>query len=193
MADVRRFYAAASRAYAVPAHLIVREMAIPLSKSDPQTSWRDAADLAGRARRGEVAFASLARSFSKAPSAPLGGALDPVSAGTVPQVVWQALSALEPGGISEPIELDGAIHLYQLVRGEPERTVSFEQALPDVIATLKRTRLASANARMATAAGASAPLAPAGTTGVLQLGSTPIEGIPAGKTAAAVRRIDPRQ
>jgi peptidyl-prolyl cis-trans isomerase SurA len=59
-------------------------------------------------------FASAARQFSAAPSAGAGGALDWLPLENLPPSLAPLLIGLAPGGVSEPVQVPGAVVLFQL-------------------------------------------------------------------------------
>ena len=60
-------------------------------------------------------FPELARRYSRSPTAAVGGDMGEVQSGQLPPELDEALAALKPGQISEPIYADGAIHILLLV------------------------------------------------------------------------------
>jgi peptidyl-prolyl cis-trans isomerase SurA len=59
-------------------------------------------------------FATAARTYSSAASAGKGGKIDWIPASSLPAVVASQLLRLKPGEISQPIDMDGAIGIFQL-------------------------------------------------------------------------------
>jgi peptidyl-prolyl cis-trans isomerase SurA len=59
-------------------------------------------------------FASAARQFSAAPSAGAGGALDWLPLENLPPSLAPLLIGLAPGGVSEPVQVPGAVVVFQL-------------------------------------------------------------------------------
>lgn len=64
--------------------------------------------------QGEAGFASAARRFSAAGSAGRGGRLDWIPIANLPPALAGAVLGLGPGGVSQPIEIQGAVALFQL-------------------------------------------------------------------------------
>lgn len=60
-------------------------------------------------------FPELARRYSRSPTAAVGGDMGEVQSGELPPELDEALVALKPGQISEPIYADGTIHILLLV------------------------------------------------------------------------------
>jgi peptidyl-prolyl cis-trans isomerase SurA len=64
--------------------------------------------------RGEAGFAAAARRFSAAGSASRGGRLDWIPIANLPPALAGAVLGLGPGGVSQPIDIQGAVALFQL-------------------------------------------------------------------------------
>lgn len=64
--------------------------------------------------QGEAAFASAARRFSAAGTAGRGGRLDWIPIANLPPALAGAVLGLGPGGVSQPIDIQGAVALFQL-------------------------------------------------------------------------------
>lgn len=60
-------------------------------------------------------FPELARRYSRSPTAAIGGDMGEVQSGQLPPELDEALTALQPGQISEPVFADGALHILLLV------------------------------------------------------------------------------
>ena len=95
------------------AHILVRvpEQATP----DRVEAARARAQKARDAARGGEDFASLAASFSDAPDALQGGALGWRSHDRLPQIFSGALSAMQPGEVSELLRSPAGFHVLKLV------------------------------------------------------------------------------
>lgn len=113
--------------------LLVSEILLPASTPE------SAAASMARAERisaldSPQAFATAARELSIAASSARGGELNWVAVEGLPPEIQATISALTPGQISRPVELDGAIGVYllrdveQVAAGTPE-TLSVDYAL----------------------------------------------------------------
>lgn len=60
------------------------------------------------------AFAQAARQYSAAPSRDQGGRVNWMSASNLPPALRPQIMALSPGQVTQPIEIDGALALFQL-------------------------------------------------------------------------------
>lgn len=86
----------------------------------PAARRNQAMELSG-SLRGEAAFANAARAHSLGPTAAEGGRVDWRNAATLPQQVLQAVGAVRPGQVTQPVRLaDGRYAIY-LVRQLEER------------------------------------------------------------------------
>jgi peptidyl-prolyl cis-trans isomerase SurA len=93
--------------------VLLSEIAIPQT---PETRAEVAA-LASRLSEtisGQAAFEAEARRVSRAPSAPRGGRIDWLDLSTVPPRIGDAVLALAPGEVSEPVDLGGFTALFLL-------------------------------------------------------------------------------
>jgi len=106
-AEVRRFYRANPRRFAIPQQIRLRHILIA------GDGGRCRALLAQARRRG-ADFAELARHHSQAENAADGGEVGYVSRGQLPPALDQAAFALEPGQVSEPVETEAGCHLLKL-------------------------------------------------------------------------------
>ena len=79
-------------------------------------------------------FASLAREISACPSGALGGSLGQIGPGDTTPEFEKALSALEPGVVSSPVETRYGVHLIRVARRIEGRQLPFE-AVRNEIAT----------------------------------------------------------
>ncbi|QYK40062.1 MAG: peptidylprolyl isomerase [Paracoccaceae bacterium] len=110
-AEIDRAIGQTSGATAV--RVLLSEIVLPAPPGGEAQARALARRLRGEARS-EAAFAAAARRYSAAGSAANGGALDwrPVSA--LPPTLAAAVLGLAPGQVSEPIDVDGGIALFQL-------------------------------------------------------------------------------
>lgn len=89
-----------------------------LLRTSPQLSEREAAQVLSELRQrveGGASFADLARQYSEDGSASMGGDLGWAGPGQYVPEFEQALNALEPGQVSQPVVSRFGVHLIQLV------------------------------------------------------------------------------
>lgn len=89
-----------------------------LLRTSPQLSEREAAQVLSELRQrveGGASFADLARQYSEDGSAAMGGDLGWAGPGQFVPEFEQALNALEPGQVSQPVVSRFGVHLIQLV------------------------------------------------------------------------------
>ena len=97
--------------------------------------------------RAEIAagtdFADKAREFSEdVGSAELGGDLGAAGRGIFAPEFEEALWALEPGELSQPVETEFGVHLIKLIAVEEQEVPSLDERRPDIVADLRREELA---------------------------------------------------
>ncbi|WP_112309370.1 peptidylprolyl isomerase [Pseudogemmobacter bohemicus] len=111
-AEVDRFLEAATRPRAMKVQ--VSELVIPAEPGREAEAMALAERLSGEVKT-EGAFASAARQYSAAPTAPGGGRVpDWLQLSNLPPTISSQLLALAPGQTSTPITVPGAIVLFQL-------------------------------------------------------------------------------
>lgn len=110
--DVDRALEASARPRAL--RVLTSELVIPVPEG---SDGRDQLALAQRLSEtisSEAAFASAARQYSAAPTAGRGGQLDWIPLANLPGVIGAAVLALGPGEVSDPVQVPGAVVLFQL-------------------------------------------------------------------------------
>lgn len=88
---------------------------------------------------GGASFEEIAAELSEdAGSAASGGDLGLVGAGVFPPAFEDALSSLEPGGVSEPVQTEIGVHLVKLVDIETVEVPTLEERRDAIVADLRR-------------------------------------------------------
>ena len=110
-----------------------------------QRSVDDAVAVLEQARNdilGGASFEELAAELSEDPGAAAnGGDLGAVGAGVFPPAFEDALSSLEPGGLSEPVVTEFGVHLIKLVDIKTMEVPTLESRRDAIIADLRRTEV----------------------------------------------------
>lgn len=101
--------------------LRVREIFLPLNEPEEDAQVRGTARRLIEQLRGGADFASLARQFSQAATASVGGDLGWLTPGSMPDAVAEALASMKPGQVAGPIRTFGG---YYIVRLEDTRRIS---------------------------------------------------------------------
>ncbi len=140
--DIQRAYDQKRDAYALPERIRLRTLALPLGADDPaRQQTRDRArELRDRILAGEVPF-------DKATSddATLQDDADWIETGSLGAPIRDALRPLSPGGLSEPVEIDGSLYLVQLVDHQPARIRSVEEVAPQIEKELRKAEFTRLN------------------------------------------------
>lgn len=97
----------------VVTRVLLSELIIPAPPGQEQAAMDLANRIAG-SRPTEAQFADAARRFSAAGSAKSGGRLDWVNIANLPPTLRPVLLALQPGQTSQPLNVQGAVVLFQL-------------------------------------------------------------------------------
>lgn len=109
--DVDRALEAATRPKAL--QVLVSELVIPAPPGEESAAMARAQELSD-SLSGEAAFAAAARKYSAAPTAGAGGRLDWLPLANLPPAIGQKVLALDPGGVSDPVAVPGAVVLFLL-------------------------------------------------------------------------------
>lgn len=124
--DVAAYYDAHKESYREPEKAALQIVRIPRRPAD-----RDHTDLAytaGIVRKQAAAgedFATLAKTYSESYTAAVGGETGFLGAGQRDAVIMEALAAMKPGDVSEPIPSVEGVYIVQLIgsrreKGEPQ-------------------------------------------------------------------------
>ena len=105
------------------------------------TNLRDRArELRDRILAGEVPFEKAASD-----DATLQDDADWIETGSLGAPIRDALRPLSPGGLSEPVEVDGSLYLVQLVDHQPARIRSVEEVAPQIEKELRKAEFTRLN------------------------------------------------
>jgi parvulin-like peptidyl-prolyl isomerase len=134
-ADLRIYFDANTDSYTVTAQFRVDLLTVPIS--DDETVAREAADKALLTLRSGAEFGAVPAQVPEArvltDTLVLSGELGPD---------WDAaVSALQPGEVSEVISTSGAFDIVRLIEAEPERRQTFEEARPQLLETVRKQQL----------------------------------------------------
>lgn len=143
--DVDRALEAATRPKAL--QVLVSELVIPAPPGEESAAMARAQELSDTLS-GEAAFAAAARNYSAAPTAGAGGRLDWLPLANLPPAIGQKVLALDPGGVSDPVAVPGAVVLFLLRDVAVDRTAEpisvsvdwVEFLVPDDAAEIARLR-----------------------------------------------------
>ena len=102
---------------------------------------------AGRARKGED-FSALAKELSEGPTAPRGGDLGLFGRGRMVKEFDEAVFAMKPGGVSDPIRTRFGWHVIKLVERQEERTRPLEEVKENITRMLESRAERQARADM---------------------------------------------
>lgn len=110
-----------------PRTVNVAEIILPFSEGG-SGPMRALADRLSETVKTELEFTAAARKHSKSPTASNGGNVGWIPVGNLPAQVATRIAQLQPGEITGPINLGGAVAIYQL-RGIREAKSASEQVL----------------------------------------------------------------
>ena len=137
--EIRRFYDANPQRFHVPEkirlrHIFIRGGADEGREHDSPTR-RKIDSIRDRAMQGE-GFADLAQQFSEESEREKGGDLGYVQRGQMLPQLESAVFELPAGSISPVLTTDKGYHLFQITDRQPERSISLDEARPQIRQTL---------------------------------------------------------
>jgi len=126
----RRYYARNQARFRSPdiyeaSHILFA--ALPADRDAYAQARADAGAVLAALADNPDAFATLARAYSRCPSAAQGGNLGQIARGQTPPAFEQALTALEPGELcAEPVATRYGFHIVRLERRHAGRVLPYE-------------------------------------------------------------------
>ncbi len=103
---------------------------LPDDPAEAQALREQAREVYELARRG--GFGEAARKYSKGPTASAGGHLGVFDIGALSEVFAREVAKLDEGEVSEPFEVDGAIHLLKVFKRFPPGRVPLEEVREEI-------------------------------------------------------------
>lgn len=126
----RAYYEQHKDLFVEPEQVKLGVILLKVDPSSPQAVWNDAHVQARDIHRrllGGADFATLARLHSGDRSAAQGGEMDYTHRGMLPEAVHAVVDALQPGGLSEPVQLLEGVAILRLLGRRAAQQRSFEQ------------------------------------------------------------------
>ena len=144
-ADIDKALEAATRPRAL--QVLVSELVIPAPEGQEEAAMAKAQGLS-ETLSGEGAFAAAARKYSASSTAGAGGRLDWLPLANLPPAIGQKVLALDPGEVSDPVSVPGAVVLFLLRDVATDKTAEpisvsvdwVEFLVPDDAAEIARLR-----------------------------------------------------
>jgi peptidyl-prolyl cis-trans isomerase SurA len=103
--------------------VLLSEIVLPVEDEAAREAVTAEAEAIRAAAGGEAGFAAAARRYSAAPTAGRGGRLDWLPLSNLPGPLAQFVMALEPGQVSDPVQVPNAVVLFQLRALERDTSV----------------------------------------------------------------------
>ncbi len=140
--ELKKAYSDEAARYVVPEKRRASHILISLPAQPTENQSREALakiqDIARRARAG-ADFASLAKKHSAdGVTASQGGDLGEIRRGVLPKELEDAVYALKPGEISQPVRSTYGYHLVKLTAYTPEKRKSFVDVRKELIEAVRR-------------------------------------------------------
>ncbi len=134
-ADVAGYYEKSRSKYEIKEQVRASHILIKLEASATPEQVKAALDkataAAGRARKGED-FSALAKELSEGPTAPRGGDLGLFGRGRMVKEFDEAVFAMKPGGVSDPIRTRFGWHVIKLMERQEARTRPLEEVKENI-------------------------------------------------------------
>jgi len=126
---LKKYYADHLDKFTAPASPRVAVILIRVDPGAPTSDWEKANEQAGvlvkRLRAGED-FAKLAREYSGDKTAEEGGDMGYLHEGMLPGLPAETVSKLQPGEISDPVDLMEGVGIFRLIDRKPPEVRSFK-------------------------------------------------------------------
>jgi hypothetical protein len=156
----RQFYLDHQARFNIPAHLTVLEILVRTSPEDSPAELRTQRSRADQLRalvlEPRMLFHTVAATHSGGRTAKGGGDLGIVTAESVDSRLWEVLSSLEPGSISEVVQTEQGFHILKLLARKPAQVQTFEEVrealLAELNADVRRIRLSTLREQLRAAA-----------------------------------------
>lgn len=127
--QLKKYYADHPEKFTAPPQPRVAVLLLRVDPGAPDADWQKASeqgrDLVKRLRAGED-FAELARQYSGDSSAEAGGDMGYLHEGMLPELPSETVSKLQPGEISDPVNLMEGVAIFRLIDRKPAETRSFK-------------------------------------------------------------------
>lgn len=121
----------------VKARHILLKVAADASDEQVKKVRKEAERLANKARKGDVAFAELAREHSEGPSKSKGGDLGYFPKGKMVQSFSEKAFSMEPGDVSDPVRSDFGFHVIKVDDHREARDPSFDDVKSEIVRKLE--------------------------------------------------------
>lgn len=142
--ELQAAYEANKAQFVQQASYRISQIFLPVAEGDAAAltqARKQAADLIKRARAPQADFAALARSNSQdAATSKNGGDMGFVALGQIVPELRGVVQGLQPGEISEPIQLRGGVHILKLIERQAQTVASLESVKPQLRAALRAQR-----------------------------------------------------
>ena len=127
--DLQNAYEKDRDAFALPERVSLRTLALDNGDTakEQKKALKDAAKLRARILSGETTF-----------EAESGGAAEWFEIGSLDETLRAAIAGLEPGALSEPLEIGGELYLVQLVERQAARVAALDEVAPEIEKKLRR-------------------------------------------------------
>ena len=127
--DIQNAYEQDRAAFARPERVSLRTLALDNGDTakEQKKALKDAGKLRARILSGETTF-----------EAESGGAAEWFEIGSLDETLRAAIAGLEPGALSEPLEIGGELYLVQLVERQAARVAALDEVAPEIEKKLRR-------------------------------------------------------
>lgn len=139
--DVRKWYEAYQEVLVAPEVVRARQIFLKTVGQDAEKRRQDILTIHQRLTLGEASFEALCEEFSEDDRTKLtGGDLNYFSRERLPKAFTDPVFALKVGETSQPFQTDIGWHLVEVTDRVPQRKLTYEEAAPEIRATLENEK-----------------------------------------------------
>lgn len=142
--EVKQYYHEHTSRFQAPEEVHAAHILLPLARNatpdEVKEQRKEAMKIVRLARKPDADFAKLAREHSSGPRADKGGDLGWFSRKQMVPEFSNAAFKLEAGEVSDPVRSSHGLHIIKVFERRPERVKPYEEAAPEIRASLSRAR-----------------------------------------------------
>ena len=150
--EIKRYYDLQKERFKIPKKVRVREILIKVSAEDPtnkiEEKTKKAEEILEKAKKTKD-FGSLAKQYSESNTAPKGGDMGWIPAGTVDESFEKILFSRKAGELSGVVRGKDGFYIFKIEDAVEEKLKSFEEVKDQILQTLKKEKAIAEASRRA--------------------------------------------
>jgi len=150
--EIKRYYDLQKGRFKIPKKVRVREILIKVSAEDPtnkiEEKTKKAEEILEKAKKTKD-FGSLAKQYSESNTAPKGGDMGWIPAGTVDESFEKILFSRKAGELSGVVRGKDGFYIFKIEDAVEEKLKSFEEVKDQILQTLKKEKAIAEASRRA--------------------------------------------